>query len=98
VRHHSGGIVAVAEEELPALVERLLAVDAVTQSTSALLHQLLWVLIAKGLIEKGELLAAIDTCIMASRRGDDVAGEAAANHLSHIRATIAGGDLGDRAH
>jgi hypothetical protein len=56
------------EDSSRALAERMLAIDAVTQSTNALLQQLLWLLLAKGFFAKSELVAAIDTCIVASRR------------------------------
>jgi hypothetical protein len=86
------------EDSSRALAESMLAIDAVTQSTNALLQQLLWLLLAKGFFEKSELVAAIDTCIVASRRASAPGSQAAALHLSHIRATIENGDPSQWAH
>jgi hypothetical protein len=70
----------------------MLAIDGVTQSNNALLQQLLWLLLAKGVFEKSELVAAIDICIVASKREAAPGSQAAAIHLSHVRATIEDGD------
>ena len=42
-----------------ALAERILSIDTVVQSTSALMQQLLWLLLSKRVFEKSELIAAI---------------------------------------
>ena len=79
----------MAETELAdAAAARLLAVDGVVQSTSALLQQLLWLLLSKGALEPTELIAAIDVCLMESRNRGTPADRAAEAHLSKVRATI----------
>jgi transcriptional regulator with XRE-family HTH domain len=81
-----------------ALAERMLSIDTVVQSTSALLQQLLWLLLSKQVLEKAELVAAIDVCIASSRKEAAPGGDAATAYLLDIRATIEGGDPSQRAH
>jgi hypothetical protein len=86
------------EDPSRALAERMLSIDAVVQSTNALLQQLLWLLLAKGVFAKSELVAAIEVCIASSRRESAFGREAAAAHLAEIKATIEAGDPFQRTH
>jgi hypothetical protein len=81
----------MAETDLAdAAAEKLLAVDGVIQSTNALLQQLLWLLLSKGVLERAELIAAIDVCLIEGRNRGSPADRAAEEHLSRVRATIVG--------
>jgi len=53
---------------LQALAKNLLEVKSVTLANDALLAQLLWILVTKGMLAKSELIAAIDASATANRR------------------------------
>ncbi len=80
------------------LADHMLSIDTVVQGTSALFQQLIWLLLSKRVLEKAELIAAIDVCIAESRREISHGGRAAIAYLSDIRATIQAGDPDQRTH
>ena len=79
------------------LAETLVRTEAMAQSAEMLLQQLLWLLLAKGLLEKSEIVAAIDTCILTTKRSSTAASDVAASYFLQIKATVETGDPSQRA-
>ena len=73
-------------ESSPTLDESYLEMKAITLANDALLMQLLWILLAKGVLDTSEIVAAIDASVAANRRTASPEGQGAALYLEQIRA------------
>jgi len=85
------------DESLTALAEHLLETKSIALANDALLMQLIWILLAKGLLTKPEVIAAIDLSAATNRRAATPDGHGAAIYLEQIRARLQANDAGGLA-
>ena len=85
-------------ESSPTLDESYLEMKAITLANDALLMQLVWILLAKGVLAKSEVVAAIDASVAANRRAASPEGQGAALYLEQIKAMFQASGADGMAH